>query len=219
MHSNSIGCTEVYYTSVIGCPKIFPLSALVMYWLSYMTRISSLKAKNERKTLIFTQLKISRYNQHFFAIFRRILLKWTPTYLLPDAGLGDKTLGSTTGHPLSQSSSIQPCQRYHYLTSLPVFLWRWRWVDRWGRMSTSRRRHWSLAILSSHAWFSADRTGEEWPPLVPGWLRPRCVSLLTAAGFLFHRGTGPNWVASPRQANSSIVRCRQAALPPNWRFM
>ena len=26
--------------------------------------------KNERKTLIFTQLKISRYNQHFFTISR-----------------------------------------------------------------------------------------------------------------------------------------------------
>ena len=29
--------------------------------------------KNERKTFIFIQLKISRYNPHFFAIFRRIL--------------------------------------------------------------------------------------------------------------------------------------------------
>ena len=27
-----------------------------------------------KKTFIFTQLKISRYNQHFFAIFRRILI-------------------------------------------------------------------------------------------------------------------------------------------------
>ena len=36
--------------------------------------ISSVKAKNERKALVFTQLKISRYKQHFFAIFRPILV-------------------------------------------------------------------------------------------------------------------------------------------------
>ena len=36
-----------------------------LYWLSRLTCISSLKARNERKTLIYTQLKISRYNQHF----------------------------------------------------------------------------------------------------------------------------------------------------------
>ena len=35
----------------------------------------------ERKTLIDTQLQISRYNQHFFAIRRRILIKWPLTYL------------------------------------------------------------------------------------------------------------------------------------------
>ena len=64
MHSNSL-----------GCPKIFLLSAPVLYWLPHLTCISSLKAKNERKTLIYTQLKISRYTQHFFAIFRRILIK------------------------------------------------------------------------------------------------------------------------------------------------
>ena len=54
MHSNSL-----------GCPKILPLSASVLYWLSHLTCISSLKAKNERKTFIFTQLKISRYSQPF----------------------------------------------------------------------------------------------------------------------------------------------------------
>ena len=62
MHSNSI-----------SCPKIFSLTAPVLYWLSNLTCISSLKAKNERKTFIFTQLKISIYNPQFFAIFRRIL--------------------------------------------------------------------------------------------------------------------------------------------------
>ena len=66
----------------ISCPKIFPLSAPVLYWLSHLTCISNLKAKNVRKTLIFTQLQISRYNQHFFAIFRWILINWPPTYLL-----------------------------------------------------------------------------------------------------------------------------------------
>ena len=61
MHSNSL-----------GCPKIFPLSAPVLYWLSHLTCILNLKAKetNKKKTLICTQLKISRYNQHFFVIFR-----------------------------------------------------------------------------------------------------------------------------------------------------
>ena len=68
------------HSSSLGCPKIFPLSAPVLYWLSHLTCISSLKAKNERKTFIFTQLKISRYNQHFFAIFRTILRNWPPTY-------------------------------------------------------------------------------------------------------------------------------------------
>ena len=57
------------YSNSIGCPKIFPPSAPVLYWLSHLTCISSLKAKNERKTLIFTQLEISRYKQHFFSLF------------------------------------------------------------------------------------------------------------------------------------------------------
>ena len=69
-------------TNSIGCPKIVSLSAPVLYWLSHLTCISSMKAKNERKTFIFTKLKISRYNPYFFAIFRRILMNWPPTYLL-----------------------------------------------------------------------------------------------------------------------------------------
>ena len=71
MHSNSL-----------GCPKIIPPSVPVLYWLWHLTCISSLKAKNERKTLIYTQLKISRYNPHFFAICRWILRNWPSTYLL-----------------------------------------------------------------------------------------------------------------------------------------
>ena len=71
MHSNSL-----------GCPKICPPSAPVLYWLSHLTCISILNAKNERKTLIYTHLTISRYIPHFFAIFRRFLIKQPPTYLL-----------------------------------------------------------------------------------------------------------------------------------------
>ena len=54
-------------------PKYFP--CLLQFCTGYrnLTCISSLKAKNERKTLIYSQLKISRYNRYFFAIFRRIL--------------------------------------------------------------------------------------------------------------------------------------------------
>ena len=71
------------HSNRIGCPKIFPPSAPVLYWLSHLTCISSLKAKNERKTLIFKKLKIFRYKQHFFAIFlRRILINWPHTYFL-----------------------------------------------------------------------------------------------------------------------------------------
>ena len=53
--------------------KYFLCRLQFFYWLSHLTCISSLKAKNEQKTLIYTQLKIARYNQHFFASFRRIL--------------------------------------------------------------------------------------------------------------------------------------------------
>ena len=60
-------------------PKYFPLSAPVLYWLSHLTCISSLKAKNEQKKLIFTQLKISRHNEHFFTIFKRIHIQSPPT--------------------------------------------------------------------------------------------------------------------------------------------
>ena len=45
--------------------KYFPLFAPVLYWLSHLICISSLKAKNERKMSIFTQLKISRCKEHF----------------------------------------------------------------------------------------------------------------------------------------------------------
>ena len=39
-------------------------------------------SEKRTKTLIFTQLKISRCKQHFFAIFRSILRNSPPTYLL-----------------------------------------------------------------------------------------------------------------------------------------
>ena len=50
------------------------------------------ESENERKMFIFTQLKISRYSPHFFAIFRRILIKWPPTYLLKSDLLGSPQL-------------------------------------------------------------------------------------------------------------------------------
>ena len=61
------------YSNSLGCSKIFPLSAPVLYWLSHLTCISSLKAKTERKTLIYTQLKkTSRYNRHLETHLRPI---------------------------------------------------------------------------------------------------------------------------------------------------
>ena len=62
-------CTQ----TASAVPKYFPPSAPVLYWLSHLTCISSLKANTAKK---------SRYNQHFFAIFRRILRNSPPTYLL-----------------------------------------------------------------------------------------------------------------------------------------
>ena len=64
-------CTQ----TASAVPKYFPCLLQFLYWLSHLTCISNLKAENERKT--FTQLKISRYNQHFFAIFRPIFYKLT----------------------------------------------------------------------------------------------------------------------------------------------
>ena len=66
MHSNSL-----------GCPKIVPLSAPVLYWQSHLTCIPSLKAKNERKTLVFTQLKNTQIQQTFFRYFQMISYKFT----------------------------------------------------------------------------------------------------------------------------------------------
>ena len=86
-----------WYSNSLGCLKIFPLSAPVLYWLSHLTCISSLKAKNERKTLIYTQLKISRYNPYFFAIFRRILRNWPPTYLLKSDHKEGRSLRTVNG--------------------------------------------------------------------------------------------------------------------------
>ena len=62
--------------------NISPVCSSFFYWLSHKTCISSLHAKNERKTLIFTQLKMFRYRQHFFTPFKRILLTWPLNYLL-----------------------------------------------------------------------------------------------------------------------------------------
>ena len=70
---------DTHALNSVRCPKIVPPSAPV---LSHLTCILSMKVKNGRKTLIFTQPKMSRYKQHLFAIFRRILITRTLTYLL-----------------------------------------------------------------------------------------------------------------------------------------
>ena len=98
--------------------QIFSLSAPVLCWLSHRTCISSLKAKNERKTLIHTQLIISRYNQYFFAIFRPILINWPLTYLLQSdlcwdlflSQLNVSGVSGTTGR--SSVSNSARAQRY-----------------------------------------------------------------------------------------------------------
>ena len=51
--------TETHALKQPRLSQINPLSAPVLYWLSHLTCISSLKAKNKRETLIYTQLKIS----------------------------------------------------------------------------------------------------------------------------------------------------------------
>ena len=58
-------CTQ----NSIGSPKIIPLPAPVLYWLLHLTCILSLKAKNERKTLIFTQLKYYPDISKIFPLF------------------------------------------------------------------------------------------------------------------------------------------------------
>ena len=50
-------------------PKIFPPSAPVLYCLSHLTCISSLKAKNERKTLIFITAKNIQTQATLFRYF------------------------------------------------------------------------------------------------------------------------------------------------------
>ena len=67
-------CTQ----AASAVPKYFP--CLLQFCTGYRIWHASIVWK--RKTLIYTQLKISGYNQHFFAVFRRILIKWPPTYLL-----------------------------------------------------------------------------------------------------------------------------------------
>ena len=67
-------CTQ----TASAVPKYFP--CLLQFCTGY--RICHASRAWKRKTFIFTQLKISRYNPHFFAIFRLILINWPPTYLL-----------------------------------------------------------------------------------------------------------------------------------------
>ena len=79
-HAPGLKCKYPCTQTVSAVLKIFPLSAPVLYWLSHLTCISSLKAKNERKTLIFTQLKKYRDTTNTFsAVFRRTLINSPPT--------------------------------------------------------------------------------------------------------------------------------------------
>ena len=55
--------------------NIFPVCSSFVLVITSDMHLESQSKKNERKTFIFIQLKISRYNPHFYAIFRRILIK------------------------------------------------------------------------------------------------------------------------------------------------
>ena len=71
-------CTQ----TASAVPKYFP--CLVQFCTGYRIWRDSWawKRKTSGKTLIFTQLKICRYKQHFFAIFRQFRITWPLTYLL-----------------------------------------------------------------------------------------------------------------------------------------
>ena len=98
----------------LGCPKILPLSAPGLYWFSHLTCNSSLKAKNERKTLIYTQPNKSRCNQQFFAIFRRILR----TYLRPIyCSLTCSSVARASDRHAAEAGSIPRCGEGFYFFS------------------------------------------------------------------------------------------------------
>ena len=72
-------CTQ----TASAVPKCFPrlLQFCTGYRIWQTSRVW--KRKTSQKRLIFTNLKISRYNRHFFTFFfRRIPIKWPPTYWL-----------------------------------------------------------------------------------------------------------------------------------------
>ena len=99
MHSNSF-----------GCPKMFVPFAPVLYWLLHLTCISSLKEKNERKMLIFTQLKIFRYKKHFPAILDKFLendLK--PIYRSPTETRGVTCVSEIHSHSARRLRSGWSC--------------------------------------------------------------------------------------------------------------
>ena len=56
------------HSNSIGCPKIFPPSAPVLYWLSHLTCISSLKAQNEQIRWFHKAKKI-QIQPTFFSLF------------------------------------------------------------------------------------------------------------------------------------------------------
>ena len=72
-----IPCTQ----TASAVPKYFPclLQFCTGYRIWHASRAwkqKKEKKRKERKTFIFMQLKLSRCNPHFFAIFRRILRNW-----------------------------------------------------------------------------------------------------------------------------------------------
>ena len=102
MHSNSL-----------GCPKIFPLPSPVLYWLSHLTCISSLKAKTERKTLIYTQLK-DPDTTNTFSLF---LDQFLETHLRPIycslTCVSDNTAARVSARNLRSKLSARQCAYSH----------------------------------------------------------------------------------------------------------
>ena len=102
MHSNSL-----------GCPKIFPLPSPVLYWLSHLTCISSLKAKTERKTLIYTQLKDPDTTKTFSLFLDQFL----ETHLRPIycslTCVSDNTAARVSARNLRSKLSARQCAYSH----------------------------------------------------------------------------------------------------------
>ena len=73
-HFHALGSKRRYpcTQTASAVPKFSPVCSSFVLVIQSDMHLES-ESENERKTLICTQLKISRYSQHFFAICRRIL--------------------------------------------------------------------------------------------------------------------------------------------------